>query len=822
MDLIFSLLFSNPLVMWAVGGIAVLLVYRQVAPHISIRAPGGGIGLDDIAGKFLGTRYAEAKVDKAVSRYKKEGHFLAAGKLLEDNNRMAEAVSAYEEGQEFWAAAASLERLGKVERAAELFLQAGDHKKAAQMLEGAGKPVKAAQLFLDKGNRLEAARLFGLAGSWDKAADLYAKGGYPLRAAEAYEKAGDGMQAAQCYERHFMENVSYSTTYSATAVPAADQKSALHAGRLFEKSGDRARALQAFLKGGYHKQAAEVLVKEGQFARAAELFIRSGEPARAADAWDRAGDPAQAANLRGELALKEEKVAEAARFFQQGRDYLRAAELFESKGMLADAAGAYEAGDSYAAAGSVYIRASLPDRAAASYEKAGEFETAAKLYEQAGDRAKAIELFEKAGFTFKSGESAALAGHRDKAIALLQRVGSDDENFGAATELLARLFIEAGKPGLAVERLQRALGNAPVSNANLSLHYWRAVALERAGRPDDAVELFRKVLSEDMLFKDVEKRVARLEGDRSAPPIPVPPVAVAAPPAARPSLPAPTAPPPAASAPRPATALAPASSPAAGAAPAPAAAPAGARPARFALCEPLGQGPLGAVHRGEDRVDGRSVCLRVLTPTLLSGDGVLHALAADLKSAAQVSHPNLAKVIGFVDIEGKRCVVSELVPGRNFGQALQGGKKMPVPQVHSLGRVLAQLLAFLHGKGLVHGSLKPSNIMVANGVVKVTDLGLARLARPLPASPSYRAPEDRLDAEGDLYALATMLYQMLTGVHPRSQPQGVALPLPSTLATGVPEAFDKLLVRCLHPRRELRYASAEEVGRELKEMVRLA
>ena len=95
-------------------------------------------------------------------------------------------------------------------------------------------------------------------------------------------------------------------------------------------------------------------------------------------------------------------------------------------------------------------------------------------------------------------------------------------------------------------------------------------------------------------------------------------------------------------------------------------------------------------------------------------------------------------------------------------------------------------------------------------------------ARPisLPASPSYRAPEDRLDAEGDLYALATVLYQLLTGVHPRSQSQGVGLPLPSTLATGVPEALDKLLIRCLHPRRELRYASAEEIGRELKDMIR--
>jgi serine/threonine-protein kinase len=136
--------------------------------------------------------------------------------------------------------------------------------------------------------------------------------------------------------------------------------------------------------------------------------------------------------------------------------------------------------------------------------------------------------------------------------------------------------------------------------------------------------------------------------------------------------------------------------------------------------------------------------------------------------------------------------------------------------------VLSQLLAFLHGKGLVHGTLQPSNIMVANGVVKVTDLGLSRLARARNGAASYRAPEDRLDPEGDLYAMAAVLYHLLTGVHPRSQPQGVALPLPSTLATGVPEALDKLLLRCLHPRRELRYATAEEIGRELKDMVRLA
>jgi hypothetical protein len=66
-----------------------------------------------------------------------------------------------------------------------------------------------------------------------------------------------------------------------------------------------------------------------------------------------------------------------------------------------------------------------------------------------------------------------------------------------------------------------------------------------------------------------------------------------------------------------------------------------------------------------------------------------------------------------------------------------------------------------------------------------------------------------------------VLYHLLTGVHHRSQPQGAALPLPSKMAEGVPEAFDKLLVRGLHPRRELRHAGADAILTELKEMMRI-
>ena len=780
---------------WLLGAVVVLFVYKQFASRVSLRGP--SVDRDAVLGKVLGSGYTEAKLQKQIKRLKQDGSYLAAGRLLEDSQRFPEAVEVYLEGEEFHAAAVNLERLGNIERAAELFLKGGDHKKAAQILSDAGKPAKAAALFLEKGNTLDAARLYGVAGAWDKAAELYAKSGYPLRAAEAFEKAGNPVKAAECYEKHFMENVSYATTYSSTG-SSGQEKTARQAGQLYEKAGQIEKALQIYAKGQFFAEAAQASMKLGRFAPAAELFMRAEDPKGAADAYERAGDRVRAATLRGEVAWKEGRIPEAAAFFQQGQDYLRAAELFESVGKLAEAAAAYEAGDSYAAAGSVYVRAGLKGRAATSYAKAGENETAARLYEEAGERDKAIELYERAGLTFKSGEAAAQAGDNARAITLLQRVSPTDEHYLEAVGILARLLIETGRPTLAVGRLQNALARETMGAGNLEYYYWLAAAHEIAGQTAPALDIYKKILAEDLGFRDVEKRIAALEAGQGPTPIrryasSVPKGASAPSAAAAPSSP-------------PASAAPSASSP---------------KAARFVRKEEVGRGPLGIVYRAEDRTDGRSVALRALPPEMLKREGVIPALAADLRAAAQVSHPSVVKVLGLLEVEGERCVVGEYVAGRNFADALRGGHKMSVKQVHSLGRALAQLLAFLHGRGIVHGSIQPSNVMVASGVIKVADLGLGRLAHPLPRSDSYRAPEAELDVAGDLFAMAALLYHLLTGVHPRTQPQGVGLPLPGTLAAGVPEALDKLLVRGLHPRRELRPTSAEEVLAELKDMMRI-
>ncbi|HSD30191.1 MAG TPA: protein kinase [Vicinamibacteria bacterium] len=798
MGLLFSLL-DNPYVPWILGLGALVVAYRFLADRVRVRVPGLSVSREDLLAKVLGSGFSEKKLSREVARLKKQGNHLAAGKLLEDAGRLAEAAEAYLEGQEHWAAASTFEKLGRAERAAELYLQAGDHKKGAALFTSAGKPARAAALFLDKGNNLEAARLYALAGQWGTAAELYEKSGYPLRAAEAWEKDGKPLKAAENYEKHFMENVSFSTTYSSTAA-APDNKSAAQAGRLYEEAGQLERAVTAYSKGGYHREAAEALLRLGQPAEAAELFLRAEDHEKAADAFEKAGDPVRGATLRGEQALKSDRPAEAAAWFVKGRDYLRAAEIYESVGMMAEAASAYEGGESWAAAGGVYIRAGLGARAAAAYEKAGELETAASIYQTLGDVARAAELYGRAGHSFRSGEALARSGEREKAIALLQRVPSGDENHRAATELLAQLFIETGRPALAIERVRKAVGGEAVSAANLDLCYWMALAHEAAGERDEALALFKKMQAEDLQFRDVNERAARLaRGEAPAPP---PALSVAAASAA------------------PTDASAPAPAPAASA-PAPAPAPAAARVPRFVPKEEIGRGPLGVVWRGEDAGDGRGVAMRMLPNALFAPPGLLAAVAADLKAAFGLSHPNLVKVIAFMDWRGERCLVTELVAGRNFAEAIAIGRRLGFQQVHALGRIVAQVLGLVHEKGLVHGSVQPSNVVVASGVIKLADLGLGRLARTVPASTSYHAPEGGLSAADDLYALSAVMYQLLTGTHPRSQPQGVGLPLPSQLAPGVPEAMDKLLLRGLHPRPELRLGRADDLLRELREMVKI-
>lgn len=765
MDTLFSL------APYAILLIVLYFGWNALAPRLKLRVP--SLTADDLATRFLGQKYATQKIERQAAKEMKAGNYLMAGKIYEDAGMPQAAVDAYLQGDEFMAAGFVLEAMpGKGEKAAEYFLRAGDYKKSAEVFTTIGKPGKAAPLFEERGNNLEAARLYSLAQQWDKAAALFAKSGYPLRAGEAFEKKGDFLAAAEAYEKHFLENVTFSTTYSG-APPASETRNALKAGQLFEKAGAPDRAREVYLRGSFFKEAALVSITLGEFEKAGEYFLRAEDLGAAADAFDKGGDPVRAANYRGELAFKASKPAEAAVFFQKGQDYQRAAELFEQVGMLKEAAGAYEAGDSHASAGHVYLRAGLKDRAAACFEKCGEYETAATLYEEVSNGVKAAELYERAGLTFKSGLTAAQAGQTQKAIALLQRVAAGDEHYLDATARLAELFVQVGMTGLAIERLHKVLGGKPVAADSLSLYYWLALAHEAAKDAQQALPIYKRILAEDFNFRDVAARVKGLEAGEPLP-LPAPP---------RPAASAPAQPAPAVAQPAPAVTK-----------------PAPAKPPRFVLKDEIARGPLGVLHRGEDSADnGKLVAMRVLPAAAAS---LLPAVMADLKSAAGLAHPNLVRVLGALDVDGQRVVVTELVQGTSLATALKAGQRLPPAQVLGIARALAQVLVLVHGKGLAHGSIQPSNVMSAGGTLKVADLGLGRLHLALVPSTPFRAPEGQLDPAADVYSFAALLHQVALGAPPAG---AVGAPLPAPL--------DALVPRCLSAQPAARPTAAEIAAR---------
>jgi serine/threonine protein kinase len=745
--------------------------------------------------------------DHLARQQRRRGNFLEAGRLFEELEMPDEAIAAYLEGELFLGAAVVLEGQRKFDRSAQLYLQAGDRKKAAEVYERAGKPGKASVLHLEDGNKLEAGRLFGEAGDWGKAAELYLDSGYPLKAAEAFAKRGETLKAAQAYEAHFMENVAYSTTYSGGGAPASELRNARLAGDLFLAAGERVRARDLYVRGGFYQQAAEVCLDLGDYAAAGEHYRRADQLEASANAHERAGDPVKAANLRGDVALKDNRIPEAAALFVQGKDYLRAAELFESIEMFAEAARAFEAGNSFAAAAGVYLRAGMKAQAAAAFEQGGAYEDAAKLYEQVGDGAKAVELFERAGMTFNSGIAAADAGDIQQAIQLLQRVPPEDESYRAATERLGELFLEVGRPGLAIERLRKELVGESVSRANLELHYWLGRAYERKPDLESAVTLYKKILAEDVSFRDVNDRVNNLGAGTAA--------GVEG-----------------------STAVA-SSSALSGTADS---IRAGDTLGKYQVIRPLGQGAMGRVFLARDTVLERDVALKLMA--VANRPDMRQRFEREARAVARMAHPNIVTVYDLGNsTDGQAYIAMELLRGSDLQHAMRHSIAIRTQLEQKLAVILQVLngLEHAHATGVVHRDIKPANVFIGkDGSVKIMDFGVARLSTAsltgtgsVIGTADYMSPEQvkgaKVSGASDLFSVGAMLYELLAGRPPfragslmatfyaitHSQPKFSSIAKDSAYAPLLP-----ILEKALTKDVACRYQTAREFSGALKAFLR--
>jgi serine/threonine-protein kinase len=272
---------------------------------------------------------------------------------------------------------------------------------------------------------------------------------------------------------------------------------------------------------------------------------------------------------------------------------------------------------------------------------------------------------------------------------------------------------------------------------------------------------------------------------------------------------------------------------------------------RFRVDRLLGKGGMGEVYAAFDERLEREVALKVLSE---EGDVAVQKkrLMREAKLAAKLTHPNIATVYEVDELEGRLCIVMELLQGSSLRKILTT-RKMDMDESIAVGRDIARALARAHSGGVIHRDIKPENVFVTSLtpdalLAKVLDFGLAR-HRPeglavseqtltttrgdMWGTPGYVSPEQahgqEIDVRTDIFSFGVILYEMLAGIRPfrADTPLGVMIattrnePRPlREIVPHVPPAIEELVRCCLRKDRESRYADGSALSAALESFVR--
>jgi len=278
--------------------------------------------------------------------------------------------------------------------------------------------------------------------------------------------------------------------------------------------------------------------------------------------------------------------------------------------------------------------------------------------------------------------------------------------------------------------------------------------------------------------------------------------------------------------------------------------PSGTKLGPYEIVAPIGAGGMGEVYRAKDMRLGRDVAIKVLPEGFARDADRLRRFEQEARAVAALNHPNILAIHDIGEFNGAPFLVSELLEGHSLREDLNSGA-LPTRRAVEDASQIAQGLAAAHDKGIVHRDLKPENVFVTqDGRLKILDFGLAKLAKlqaaadenatldatPQDTSPGvvlgtvgYMSPEqvrgEAADARSDIFALGTILYEMLSGQRAFRRDTSAETmtailkedpPEISTASKPIAPAVERIVRRCLEKKPQQRFQSARDLAFNLE------
>ncbi len=254
----------------------------------------------------------------------------------------------------------------------------------------------------------------------------------------------------------------------------------------------------------------------------------------------------------------------------------------------------------------------------------------------------------------------------------------------------------------------------------------------------------------------------------------------------------------------------------------------------------IATGGMGAIYAGIHPVISKRVAIKVLDRRLAHDPRTLSRFVLEARSVNQIGHHNIVDIFSIGELDdGRAYLIMELLDGLPLHQLISRAGRLHPGHILPLYQQLCDALRAAHAKGFVHRDLKPDNIVVLrrppHPFIKILDFGIAKLRHgdagddeatavgTVLGTPEYMAPEqcrgDEIDHRVDIYALGVMLYELVCGRKPFSDPNPMRVlaaqlrlePTPPSQLVELPEGLEALILKAMAKRRDDRFASVAEL-----------